>query len=279
MSRELRRSGTRRRRTSMIRRVVEAMEPRTLLTTLTVNATADTDVRDSVLTFREAIRYVDGQLTIADLSLAEQALVTDTGTPGLTIGFDLPGTGPQTIATTSALPAITAPVTIDGTLDPDFSGTPVVRLLGTSAGASVDGLVLQDASTVQGLAILGFDGAGIRITASGGGSRIQGNNIGIDTDGTTLLGNAGGGIIADNSPNNIIGGTTTADRNLITGNGSVFGASSTTNLSVSPLQVISHSHYDFTSQKTVNDLFVLDQSGGISFLKDNGDGTHAAPTL
>ncbi len=137
---------------------------------------------------------------------------------------------------------------------------------------------MQAASTVKGLDIVGFDGAGIRITASGGGSHIQGNDIGIESDGTTVLGNSGGGIVADNSANNIIGGTTAADRNLITGNGSIFGATSTINLSASPLQVIAHSHYDITSQKNVNDLIVLDQSGTISFLKDNGDGTHAAPT-
>ena len=53
---------------------------------------------------------------------------------GTTIDFDIPGTGPQIIAPLSALPTITATVTIDGTSQPGYSGKPLIEILGTSAG-------------------------------------------------------------------------------------------------------------------------------------------------
>ena len=37
------------------------------------------------------------------------------------------GSGPQTIALTAPLPAITTPITIDGTTQPGYRGTPVVE--------------------------------------------------------------------------------------------------------------------------------------------------------
>src|SRR5205823_598483 len=55
---------------------------------------------------------------------------------------------------------------------------------------------------------------GIEILTNGGNT-IAGNFIGTDTTGTTALGNSDG--IAIVTPNNTIGGTTAADRNLISG--------------------------------------------------------------
>ena len=50
-----------------------------------------------------------------------------------TIAFAI-GTGQQTIDVLSPLPAITAPVTIDGTTQPGYSGTPLIELDGAGAG-------------------------------------------------------------------------------------------------------------------------------------------------
>ena len=47
-----------------------------------------------------------------------------------TIDFDIPGSGLQTIAPQSPLPAATAPVVIDGTTQTGFSGTPLIVLDG-----------------------------------------------------------------------------------------------------------------------------------------------------
>jgi len=52
------------------------------------------------------------------------------------------------------------------------------------------------------------------------GNLVQGNFIGTDVSGTLGLGNAFEGVLVTNAPNNTIGGTTAAARNVISGNGS-----------------------------------------------------------
>src|SRR5688572_26812374 len=46
------------------------------------------------------------------------------------------GSGVQTISPLSQLPRISAPVTIDATTQPGFSGTPIIEINGTNAGPS-----------------------------------------------------------------------------------------------------------------------------------------------
>ena len=70
---------------------------------------------------------------------------------------------------------------------------------------------------MSGLIITGFDGNGITLS-SAGGNTLSGNFIGTTPAGTAASGNALDGIGIVNSPNNIVGGTTLAARNLISGN-------------------------------------------------------------
>jgi Calx-beta domain len=78
-------------------------------------------------------------------------------------------------------------------------------------------LIKASGSTVRGLAIGNFrGGAGISLTNSDNNT-IQGNYIGIAADGTTARPNQRG-IIITTSSNNVIGGTTAATRNVISGN-------------------------------------------------------------
>ena len=77
----------------------------------TVTSTADSGAGS----LREAIDYVDAH------------------GGATTIAFAI-GTGQQTIDVLSPLPAITAPVTIDGTTQPGYSGTPLIELDGAGAG-------------------------------------------------------------------------------------------------------------------------------------------------
>ena len=169
---------------------------------MTVNTAADSD---------------DGACTVLNCSLRE-ALDDADSTPGLdTISFSIPGSGVHTIAPTSALPAIDQPVVIDATTQPGYSGTPLIELNGTGAGAGVTGLrILGGGTTVRGFAINRFGGAGLLIT-SVGGNTIQGNLIGTDPSGTVDLGNGGRGIDIRTS-NNVVGGTSSGQRNLISGN-------------------------------------------------------------
>lgn len=142
-----------------------------------------------------------------------------------TIVFDIPGEGVKTIALLSALPVLTEAVTIDGTTQPGFSGTPIIELNG--AAVTGDGLVLDGGdSVVRGLVINRFNGNGIVLAVPEGvllgGNLVEGNYIGTDATGTSDLGNARAGIFCS-SPSNTIGGTTVAARNIISGNAGGIG--------------------------------------------------------
>jgi hypothetical protein len=221
---------------------LEALEERAVPAVLTVNSTADDNTRDSVLTLREALFLANGTLTAADLTDTKRIQVSGTlgsSTPD-TIRFHI-GTGKQTIAPTSALPDITEAVVIDGTAPSDLSGQ-VIGLSGASAGSYTNGLLLKNhtGSTVRGLVINRFGGDGIRIEG-GGGHVIAGNTIGVDASGTvayddattTDYKNGANGVAIVGSANNRIGGTATADRNVLANNDQwgvkIEGAASTGN--------------------------------------------------
>ncbi len=148
-----------------------------------------------------------------------QAILSANATSGLDlITFNIPGAGPHTISPTSALPTITDRVIIDGTSEPNFVSTPVVVLNCTSGGALANGLkITAGGSTVKGLAINRFLGHGIELR-TGGGNVIERNFIGTSVGGTADQGNALDGVLIVNSAGNTVGGTTTAKRNVISGN-------------------------------------------------------------
>ncbi len=91
------------------------MEDRTLLSTFLVSNTGDSG---------------PGSL--------RQAILDSNAATGATntIDFDISGTGVQTIAPLSPLPAITNPVLIDGTSQPGYAGTPLIELSGSQAGTA-----------------------------------------------------------------------------------------------------------------------------------------------
>ena len=154
---------------------------------LTVTSTADViNPTDGVVTLREAITAANNNANFGD-AIGSGPYGADT------IVFNIPGSGVQTIALTSALPVITDTLTIDGTTQPGFAGTPVVELSGAGAGQGVVGLTLSASaagSTVRGLAINSFSGTGIIV--QGDGNTIQGDFIGTDVTGTTALANQTG---------------------------------------------------------------------------------------
>lgn len=254
---------------------LEAVEPRVLLSTLLVNSAADTNARDAVLTLREAIMVANGDLAVGSLTAQEQGQVDGAAAPVDLIHFDLPGTGVQTIAATSPLPDITDSVVIDGASQPGYAGTPLVRLLGSGAGATTDGLRLTaGTSTIRGLAIVGFGGAGIAV--NGDGNTIQGNYLGFEADGVTTRGNLGGGVVVT-SANNVIGGTTVAERNLIAGNGGIFQASTNLSTAATPQAVAVFPYYNGVA--SMDGLATLDANGDIETRLSNGDGTFQSPVL
>jgi len=149
-----------------------------------------------------------------------QAIMDANTTPGPDlIVFNITPPGPKTIQILTALPTITEAVTIDGTTQPGFAGTPIIELAGGPSPAGTNGLLITAGnSIVKGLVINRFSGSGYGIRLQGGGGNtVEGNYIGTDINGNAALPN-GRGIFVNGAPNNQIGGTTAAARNVISGN-------------------------------------------------------------
>lgn len=136
-----------------------------------------------------------------------------------TITFAI-GTGAQSLSYASPLPEITAAMTIDATTQPGFAGQPIITLDGANVPEAYETLdagfyVTGGNTTIKGFIIIRFVEGGI-VLHDNGFNRIQGNYIG--TNGNAAYGNPDNGIQIENSTNNLIGGTNTADRNVISGN-------------------------------------------------------------
>jgi hypothetical protein len=173
-----------------------------------------------------AYEYLFKVVNTADSGLGSlrQAMIAANAAAGAdTIVFRI-GSGAKTISPGSALPNITDRVTIDGTTQPGFIGAPLIELRGDSAGPVDAGLSLSAAgSVVRGLVINRFTGvgadkgAGIDIRASN--ITIAGSYIGTTSAGTADAGNSGRGVyIHLGATGMTVGGTTAADRNVISGN-------------------------------------------------------------
>src|SRR5829696_11447 len=162
-----------------------------------------------------------------------------------TINFNIPGTGVATIHVNSggfgALPAITEQLTIDGYTQPgSFPNTLAVgndavlkiELDGTNVVQSGLEIDTADGSVIKGLVINRFGVDGIEIHGNSVANHIEGNFIGTDPTGTIDRGNVTDAVgIFNGSSENVVGGTTTASRNLLSGNGDtgVFVANSNAN--------------------------------------------------
>ncbi|MFO0817271.1 MAG: cadherin domain-containing protein [Pirellulales bacterium] len=127
--------------------------------------------------------------------------------------------GAHTINLTSALPTITDKVLLDASTDFDFAGTPVVVLNGAAAGAGAAGITLGDAadgSVIRGLVIRSFQD-GIVGDFHSNNHLIVGNYLGVDVTGAIDQGNSRAGILL-RGEGSTIGGNTSSERNLISGN-------------------------------------------------------------
>ena len=150
----------------------------------------------------------------AHFSLREAILAANSHPGQDVIRFALPNTD-RTIEPLSELPDITDPVIIDGDSQPGYAGLPLVELDGAMAGP-VDGLTITGGgSIVRGLVINRFQNG---VTLDGlGGNQIEGNLLGTDVTGTMVPPNQPTGVNVSDSPDNLIGGTTVAERNVIIG--------------------------------------------------------------
>src|SRR5215213_3864211 len=149
-------------------------------------------------------------------SLREAITVANATVGPDTITFNIPGAGVRVINLLLPLPEITEAVVIDATTQPGYAGTPIVELDGANAPFENGLVITAGNSTVRGLAIGGFDLSGI-VLRSCNNNVIQNNYIGTDATGTQRRQN-NTGILLSNSSNNVIGDTSAAARNVISGN-------------------------------------------------------------
>ena len=196
------------------RPTVEVLEDRCLLTTYVVNTTRDI-LHDSTA----------GQVTLRDVLTAINTQAASgqaaAGTASNTIHFAIGASGSiQTIRPSSALPTLVHQAVLDGWSQggASYSGPPLIVLNGLSAGGAANGLTLgpgSDGSTVRGLVIQQFTGAGIEVRGAAN-NLIEGNYLGTNTSGSAKVGTMPAGIEIDvGATGNTIGGVTAGSANLI----------------------------------------------------------------
>jgi len=147
-----------------------------------------------------------------------QAILDANAAPGPhLIAFAVGGGGPATIAPLSALPPLTQAITVDGTTQPGFAGTPIVELDGSQAGIGVDGLDENAGNgVIRGLSIGGFGAYGIALSGTAAPSLVEGCYVGLDATGVGIRGNHLAGIAVLAGAHRI-GGSLPAQRNVIAG--------------------------------------------------------------
>ena len=145
-----------------------------------------------------------------------------------------------TIAPQTALPDLTAGMTIDGYTQPGARANTVavteqekpgldtelkIVLDGLNAGSASGLVVKADGVVIRGLALGHFSGHGIHVVGDNldfdpvSDVRIEGNFIGTDVTGSQAATNQLDGVRIEVGTANVIGGTDPAARNLISGNG------------------------------------------------------------
>jgi CSLREA domain-containing protein len=175
-----------------------------LLSTFVLMLFVSTAAHAAAYTVNAADDTSDGACNAAHCSLREAILAVNVDGSG-SISFAI-GSGPVTI-TVGPLPVITAAVTLDGTTQPGYSGTPIVKIRGTFVACFQLG---GSNITVRGFD-LGGTSYGIRVNPAANASNIaiERNFIGLDPSASVDIG-------VDISP----GGALT---NVTIGNGSPSG--------------------------------------------------------
>jgi CSLREA domain-containing protein len=208
---------------------------RAIAATIVVNSTADTALDDGHCTLREAIAAANSNT--ASGGTAGECIAGGTGTD--TIEFNIADAGcvggpPKicTIAPSTPLPGITAPVAIDGyatqtgasanTLAIGDGDDAVILIRLDASGVTGTALHLaagSDGSTLRGLSVVRPGGdapLGYMVKIDSSNVTVAGNFIGVEPDGATVSTHLITFDALDVSGNdNIIGGTLPAARNLI----------------------------------------------------------------
>ncbi|MGN6184328.1 MAG: CSLREA domain-containing protein, partial [Thermoanaerobaculia bacterium] len=178
--------------------------------TFTVNSTADAPDANA----GDSVCATSGSVCTLRAAIQEANALAGTDS----IFFSI-GSGVQTIAPASDLPAITGTIVIDATTQPPGGSTP--RIVIDGANVRTVGIDVNNASAaIYGLDIIRFTTAGIRTLQSGDVVQVLRCYIGVATDGVTPMGN-GDGIwakISDLNGSSLLVGDATGLGNVISGN-------------------------------------------------------------
>lgn len=190
----------------------------TRASTITVNTTNNSSGLPTDCSLAGAIQAANTDTAVGGCAAGQASPVVDN------IVFDIGGSGTlRTISLPSNLPEITSPIIIDGSTQAGASCTTpgglAIELAGSGATFGIRVSGGGSGSTIKGLVIRNILGAGVDLRDGTSGTTVVCNYIGTDATGTSAMANTGGGVLINNSSNNLIGGTTIADRNLISGNG------------------------------------------------------------
>jgi hypothetical protein len=191
-------------------------------TVITVDTTTDS-LGDGLCSFQEAVQA-------ANTSAAVDACPAGSPAATNTIAFNIPGTGIHTIPVTSVT-QITTPLTIDGSTQPGYAGVPLIQITG-----AVEDLLLfslnANGSSLKDLMLTNTNGGGLNDGATAffatNNNQITGNYF--NTDGVTVIGTHGAGLLFGISANNVIGGSTAPTRNIFGGQTGIFLQDSSHNL-------------------------------------------------
>jgi hypothetical protein len=185
----------------VLRVAAEPLESRLLLsTTYQVTTTADSGAGS----LRQAILNSNGNAATTGANEIDFAI----------------GTGQQVITLSSPLPTITAPLYINATTQPGYSSSPLIQVNGYGITISAG------SSTVRGLDIVSTNAGPLITIGQNGNNTIQGNWLGLDPTGNNAVGNSEYGIYCTTSGNQF-GGTTAAQRNVISGSTAIPNSSNT----------------------------------------------------
>ncbi len=199
---------------------VEVLEIRTLLsTTFTVLDTFDDDAPGSLRWAIGRVNADATDTSATPDTIAFAVPATDPGFDAEAGTWTIsPASALPTITRPVVIDGDSQPGSSPNTLAQGDNATIAIHLDGAKAGASVDGLAISGGSSlVRGLAITDFTD-GIHLEGAGGDS-ISGDFLGVDPDGTTADGNGSVGILIDGAPAVTIGGASAGDRLLIADNG------------------------------------------------------------
>jgi CSLREA domain-containing protein len=197
--------------------------------TFTVNSSADSDDMEP----GDGVCASTGGMCTLRAALTEANLA-----PGAnTVAFAIPGAGVHTIALATPLPTLSdesGPTTIDGysqpgaqpNSDPQIDNATIQIQLSITkviTPSTIEALHVTSAgNSIQGLAIYGFRRAIFVFGTAAMNNVIAGNFIGTDAAGSyaapTIAGSGNGVELSQGAAHNRVGGSTPAERNVISGN-------------------------------------------------------------